>query len=123
MKEAVWLREMARDIVALGGLPFFILVLVRVWMLDNVEYILQFVVAGIVFGMLFFVFRQNVYSGLGLIVLVFTSLYYGALNFAIFAMIVYILLLISLFYLKKDVGKILAGVILGILGIGCSYLF
>lgn len=117
----MWLREMARDIVSLGGFPFFVLVLVRVWMLDNLVYFSQFVVAGIVVGLVFLILRQNIYSGLGLIVLVFTSLYYDDFNFTIFGIVAYVLLLVSLFYLKEDKKKILLGVVLGALGVAVSY--
>ncbi|MCK4649969.1 hypothetical protein KAT36_01935 [Candidatus Pacearchaeota archaeon] len=90
-------------------------------MLDNLVYFSQFVVAGIVVGLVFLILRQNIYSGLGLIVLVFTSLYYDDFNFTIFGIVAYVLLLVSLFYLKEDKKKILLGVVLGALGVAVSY--
>ena len=102
VKKTDWLSETARDLVALGSVGFFLLVLVRVYMLDNPQYFSQFVLAGVVFLLLFAVFKSNIYSGLGLIVLIFTSLYYADLKFTIFGGVAYVLLLGSLFYLKYD---------------------
>jgi len=118
----VWVKTAARDIVAIGGVPFFILVLVRVYLLNNPVYFSQFVVSGIVFLGTWFLFKQNIYAGLGLIVLVFTSMYYGNNTFAIFGVIAYVFLLGGLFYLKEGIKKIFLGIVLGALGVGVSYL-
>ena len=118
MKDDGWLKVLARDVIALGGLPFFVLVLVRVWMLDNTAYFLQFVVAGVIFGLLFLFVKQDVYAGLGLIVLVFTSLYYEDFLYSVFGAVAYCLLLVSLFYLGRDWKKVIFGVLIGGVGIG-----
>ena len=118
---AGWLKTVARDIVAVGGVPFFILVLVRVWLLDNPVYFSQFVIAGVLFLGAFFLFKQNVYAGLGLIVLVFTSIYYADNTYTVFVAVAYVLLLVGLFYLKEDWKKILLGIVVGAVGIGVSF--
>ena len=124
MKEecCVWIKTAARDIVAIGGIPFFILVLVRVYLLNNPVYFSQFVISGIVFLGIWFLFKQNIYAGLGLIVLTFTSLYYQDLVYSIFGTVAYVFLLGGLFYLKEDTKKIVLGIVLGAFGIGVSYL-
>ena len=118
----MWIKTAARDIVAIGGIPFFILVLVRVYLLNNPVYFSQFLIAGVVFLGSFFLFKQNVYAGLGLIVLVFTSIYYKDMTFSVFGIIAYVLLLAGLFYLKENSKRIILGVFLGGIGIGISYL-
>jgi len=117
------LKEVARDLVALGSVPFFVLVLVRVWMLNNPVYFLQFVTSGVVFGLMFLWIRQDVYAGLGLIVLVFTSLYYGDFLYVVFGSVAYCLLVVSLFYLEKDWRKILFGVVVGGISIAISFIY
>ena len=123
MKEGVWLSEAARDIVALGGVPFFVLVLVRVWLLDNVTYFSQFVVAGVVFGLVFFMLKQNVHAGLALILLVFTSLYYEEFLYSAFGGVAYLLLLGALIYMKKDWRKVLLGIVVGGISVGVSFIY
>jgi len=78
------LKEIARDVIALGSPVFFLLVLARVALLSNFEYLSQFVIAGILFVVLFLFFVGNIHSGLGIIVLFFTTIYYSDLKFSIF---------------------------------------
>jgi len=116
-----FIKETARDIIALGGVPFFILVLVRVAILSKPDFLLQFLFAGVIFLLINFLVKTNLYSGLGLIVLVFTSLYYNDFKFSIFASLVYVGLISSLVYLKSNKKEIIKGVVLGILSSVISY--
>ena len=120
---AGWKNELARDLIALGSIPFFLLVLVRIYLLDNPVYLNQFIFSGIVFLVLFFIFRLNLYSGLGLIALFFTSMHYADAAFTIFGSVVYFFIIASLFYLKYDWKKILLGILAGVIGIGVGYVF
>jgi hypothetical protein len=108
-------KELARDFVALGGIPFFILVLIRVWILDQPKYFSQFLISGILIFGLFFVFRKkfNLSSGLALIVYIFTAIHYADLIYWTFVGIVYLFLLGSLVYLKKNKKEIIYGTVLG----------
>jgi hypothetical protein len=108
-----WIKEIARDLLALGSLPFFILVLARVSLLNNPVYLTKFLIAGIIFLIFAFIFKADLYSGLGFVMLFFTNLYYLDLKYLFFSSIVYILLIASLFYFKEK-NKILKGLVLGI---------
>lgn len=121
MKIKYPLKEVARDFIAFGSPVFFALVLARVYLLSNFEYLSQFVIAGILFFILFLFFKINLYSGLSLIVLVFTILYYNDLNFGIFATLAYLGLLASLVYLKTDKKEIFNGILLGAISSLVSY--
>jgi len=110
-----WVRETARDLIALGSVPFFILVLVRVWLLNKPEFFMQFIISGGLFLILFIILKPNIYAGLGAIALIFTSLYYQDIKYTSFAIPVYILLVASLFYLKYDKKKIIFGVLGGLI--------
>ncbi|MFH1451590.1 MAG: hypothetical protein ABIF88_00245 [archaeon] len=121
--EKIWFRETCRDLISLGSIPFFILVLARVYLIHKPDYFSQFLIAGVFFLVFYFIFRYNLYSGLALIVLVFTSLYYDDFTYTIFGSVAYILILGSLFYLKFDWKKILLGVLFGAIGIGIRFLF
>ncbi|MAG78837.1 hypothetical protein CMI40_00475 [Candidatus Pacearchaeota archaeon] len=118
-----WIREIARDIIALGSIPFLILVLVRVLLIEKPFYFYQFLIAGIIFLVFMIIFKYNLYAGLGLIILVFTNLYYDELRFTVFSILVYIGLISSLFYLKEEKYKIIKGILFGVISSGISYLF
>ena len=119
-KEGFW-RELARDFVALGSIPVLILVIARVWILDNPAYLSQFLIGGILFLILAFIFRSDLYSGLGLVMTFFLVLFYNDLKFTIFIILVYIGLLLSLVYLGEEKKKILRGIFLGVLSTAVSY--
>jgi len=108
-----WTKETARDLIALGGLPFFILVIGRVWSLSKTYYQFQFVFGGIIFLFLMFLFKAEIHAGLALIILVFLTKYYASLSFGIFASCAYLLLLTSLIYLGKDKKELVKGVLFG----------
>jgi len=115
------LRETARDILALGSIPFFLLVIVRVMMLEKPYFPGQFIIAGVIFFILFAIFKSDIYSGLGLIMLTFTILFYRDLQFSILAVIIYVLLITSLFYLGKERNMILKGVFFGAISTAISW--
>lgn len=112
-----WKKELARDFIALGGLPFFTIVLVRVYILSQPTYFYQFLVAGGLFLVAFLFLKQNIYSGLALIALFFTAKHYQDNQYTFFGSLIYLGLLFSLNYLGKDKKKIVFGVIIGAIAI------
>lgn len=116
-----WLKEVARDIIALGSIPFFILVLVRVSLLEKPYFLSQFIIAGVIFLVLMLIFKSDLYSGLALVVLIFTILYYENMRYSIFASLAYLLLLGGLIYLDRDKKKVFKGVLLGAISTAISY--
>ena len=116
-----WIKDITRDLVALGSIPFFILVLVRVYLLDKPEYFGQFLVAGIILIVLAIFMKISLYSGLGFVILVFTNLYYQDTRFLIFSVIAYILLVVALFNIKDKKQGIIKGIFFGIITSGVSY--
>lgn len=116
-----WKKETARDLIALGSIPFFILVLVRVYILAQPAYFTQFLLAGIIFLILSYIFKASMYSGLGLIIGFFLLNHYNDMKFTVFAIIAYILLIASLYYIGEPKKKITLGVLFGAIASGISY--
>lgn len=116
-----WLNGLARDLIALGGIPFLILTIVRVSVI-NPYYPMQFIISSVIFFILKAVFGGTLRAGIGLILVIFTSFFYSSLLFAAFALLIYIGLIISLFYLKRDKKEILKGILFGGLSTGIGYL-
>ena len=77
MKKDGWKKEVARDFLAIGSIPFFILVIARVILLNDPDFLSQFIIAGVIFLLLTYFFKTNVYSGLALITVVLLSLFYN----------------------------------------------
>ncbi|MCK5149850.1 hypothetical protein KAJ87_02900 [Candidatus Pacearchaeota archaeon] len=95
--------------------------LVRVWILDTPVYFSQFAIAGSLFLILTFILKNNLYSGLALMMLFFTALVYSEIRYTIFGSLVYVGLVGSLFYLNYEKKKILLGILFGIITTAIGY--
>lgn len=118
-----WKTELARDFVALGGLPFFVLVLIRVWILDNLTYFMQFFVAGVVVGVIWIFVRQNYYVALSFVALFFTGMYYADFVYWVFGSIVWIGVVGCSWYLSRNWKKVVVGILVGIFSVGVSFIY
>lgn len=116
-----FLKETARDLIAFGSPIFFILVLARVSLLPHPEYLSQFIIAGIIFMFLAFLLKLEKRTGLALIILVFTILYYDNQKFTIFTVSLYTLFLASLYYLETKKLEIVKSFSLGLISAIISY--
>ena len=107
------LKELSRDLIALGGVPFVALVLARITILQDWVHFSKILIAVILFILVVVFAKFNLHSGLAIIVLIFLSIHYNHLPFSIFASVVCLLMLASLIYLKIDRWKVFWGVIFG----------
>ena len=106
-------NEVARDLMALGGLPFYFLVIARTTVGSSYDFLSQVVIAFVaLFIMSRIVKDANLHIARGLILVVFTSLFYDALPFTVFAVIVWGAMVYSLNYLQICAGEIVMGSVL-----------
>ena len=116
-------NEIARDLIALGGLPFYFLVIVRTTVGSYHDFLSRLIIALVALYILSrFAKDANWHIARGLILAVFTSLHYQHLPFAVFAFIVWVLMIYSLTYLRVSGRGIVTGVIFGILSSAAGYL-
>lgn len=116
-----WASELARDLISFGSIPFLFLTIARVSVMKP-YYPMQFLISSLLFFVIRFKSGASMHAGLGVILLGFTSLYYNSLLFALFALIVYVGLIIALFYLGRERKSITKGILFGILSAGLGYL-
>jgi len=118
--EKVWLKELARDLIAFGSIPFLILTITRVSVIAT-YYPIQFIISSVLFFILKAIFKADLRAGIGFILLTFVSIFYRSALFLVFALLVYAGIIISLFYLKRDRRQILKGILLGGISTGMGY--
>lgn len=113
----------ARDLIALGGLPFYFLIIVRA-SIGDYPYFLSHVVIALPAVYLFsrIVTGTNLHIARALILVVFTSLFYEDLPFTVFTSLVWILMILSLYYLKVRGSEIAKGIVAGAVSVAISYL-
>ena len=115
-------RGIARDTLALGSIPFYSIVIIRAIIGKYLPFIYQLSIAFIIL----FIFSKllknsNQHIARGLILAVFTSVFYKEIIFTIFAAILFFAMIVSLFYLKVKRNELLKGIISGIVSTAVSY--
>ena len=116
-----WKKEAARDLVALGSIPFYFLVMARSLVGNHYLFLFQTLIALGILHAIGIKLDFNRHLSRILILVVFTIIFYHQLVFSKFAIIVGFLMLGSLFYLKESFKKIGLGLIIGILASFGSY--
>lgn len=115
-------QEILRDIVALGGLPFYVLVTARAAIGPYPAFLSQVVIALPVLILLARLVRgSNLHIARALILVVFTSIFYKSPQFTIFAALVWAGMIFSLVRLKVPSGEIVRGVTLGAVSAAVGY--
>ena len=117
-----WKIRIARDFIALGSIPFYFFVTVMSIIGRDSIFIYRLLIAMIVlFVLLKLIKKADSYSARGFILFIFTSLHYKNIKFTIFATILWLFILISLYYLKTKRSVILKGILLGAISTLISY--
>ena len=117
-----WLREIARDLIALGSIPFYFLVMVRAIIGKYNAFVYHMIIAAIsVFFLYFIVKNANLHVARSLVIVISTSLFYKESIFTAFAVLIWFLLLISAYYIKRDIGFMVRGVLIGFLSFLSGY--
>ena len=84
--EKVWLKELARDLIAFGSIPFLILTITRVSVIAA-YYPIQFIISSVLFFILKAIFKADLRAGIGFILLTFVSIFYRSALFLVFALL------------------------------------
>jgi len=117
-----WKREIARDFVALGSIPFYFIVIIRAIIGQFPPFIYQLVIALFVILILSKIIKNsNEYVARGLVLVVFTSLFYKATLYTIFAFLLWFMMIVSSSYLKVKPNEIVKGILFGALSVIISY--
>jgi len=116
-----WKHETARDLMALGSIPFVIIVLARITMLGNFRQLFHIIVAILLVSIVSYKVKKISYhSSIIVILAIFTSLFYASYYFATFAAVITIGALYGIkTYLK---GRVYLSAALGILCSIIAYL-
>ncbi len=116
-------KEIARDILALGSWVFYLLVIARAAIKPYRPFLDQLIIAGFVIFLIELISKEGAddYISKGVVLVVFTSIFYESDLYTGFASLVGIGLLLSSWYLKKDLKRILYGILIGVIATGIGY--
>lgn len=117
-----WKKEVARDIIALGSIPFYFLVIARATVGMYLAFVYQLAIAlPVLIVLSFLIKKSNQYIARGFIVVFFTSLFYKSPLYTVFAFLTWAGMIISLRYLKSKNKEVIKGVVVGIISTLISY--
>ena len=117
-----WKKEVSRDLLALGSIVFFVVVLARSLIGPYWPFVTQLVIAAVILFLVYLFYKKaDYYSARALILVVFTILFYKDLVYSIFALVVMVLILISSYYVGNKVKSIVYGVVFSIVASVISY--
>ncbi|MBI2652551.1 hypothetical protein HYX00_03750 [Candidatus Woesearchaeota archaeon] len=117
-----WLKEISRDLLALGSIPFYFLVVIRAIIGKYNAFVYQMLIAAIAVFILYFVIKDsNLHIARSFTILIFTSLFYKEAIFTTFAFLAWVLLLVSAYYIKRKIGSVFRGIIIGVIGSLAGY--
>lgn len=120
--EKSWLKETARDLLAIGSIPFYFLFIIRAMIGEYKIFVYHLVIAAIAIFILYFIIKDaNFHISRSFVALVFSSLFYKEMLFTVFAGLVWILMLFGAYYLKRKFGPIIRGIIIGALSSIAGY--
>jgi hypothetical protein len=118
-----WQKEIARDIIAMGSIVFYFLVVGRALVGPFWIFLTFLCLSAIILLLIYFVHREfESYLARGIILAIGTSYFYGDIIFTLFAAAVYILMVLSSFFLENSILNIIKGIIFGLISTGAGYI-
>ncbi len=116
------MKELARDIIALGSIPFYFIVFIRAVIGKFEPFIIQIIIAAImIFILAKIIANSNMHVARSIVLFAFVSLYYKNTTFTFFAFLLLAALLFSAKYLKFKTMQIFNGAIIGIVSSIVAY--
>jgi hypothetical protein len=115
-------KEISRDIMALGGIPFYFLVIGRALVGKFTPFVFQLLIAFVILLSISAINKNfNHHLARATVLVVFTSLFYNDAIYTVFAVIVLLAMLLSLLYLKTRIKAIVQSMMFGFICSGIGY--
>lgn len=119
-----WQKETARDIIALGSIPFYVIVVIRAIVGQYTPFVSHLLISLIVLVILWGITRKaSQHIARAFVLVVYTSFFYGAALYAIFAALLWVSMLFSSHYLKVKSKEIALGALFGVVAVAAGYYF
>jgi hypothetical protein len=119
-----WKDEICRDLIAFGSIPFYFIFVIRGAIGPLYPFLNQLLVAaGVIFVFwIFFRKHADLYMARASVLGVFSALFYKHTLFTIFVIIFWFIFLYCLIRVKKDIRKVVMGIIVGAISISTAYI-
>jgi hypothetical protein len=123
MTKSNWIKEIARDILALGSIVFYFLVLGRALIGPFWIFFSYLCTAAVVLLIIFLIHKDyETYLARGLVLAVGTSVFYNETIFTFFASVIYLLMIIASYITGNSIKKIFMGISFALFAVLAGYL-
>lgn len=113
-------KELARDILALGSVPFYFIVVARATIGKYFPFVFPMLIGFAAFALISFIIKDtNKHIALGLILVTGTSRFYRDIFYTFFVSFIWLGMVYSARYMKYEKKNIINGVLVGVI---CSTL-
>jgi|GEM_PF-3574299 len=113
-----WLKNISRDLLSLGSIVFYILVVGRAMIYPYYLFLTELLVAAILlFAIYLYIKEFDTYTARALILTVLTSHFYESFTFSLFAASAFILIVVSSVYIGNDKKEITKGIIFAVISL------
>lgn len=116
-----WKKEIARDTIALGSIPFYSIVIVRAVIGRYAPFVYQLLIALAAIFVLSKIKSSNQHIARALVLVVFSSLFYKDILYTLFASLLWAIMIFSSLYLKVKAKGIANGALFGAVSTAISY--
>jgi len=114
--EKDWKKEFARDSLAFGSILFYFIVIIRAIIGEYMIFVYQLLISITITIILSYIVKNsNLHIARAFPLVVFTSLFYKDNLFTIFAILLFIFMLGSAYYIKIKKEYIMKGVVIGLI--------
>lgn len=118
-----WFKEVARDLLALGSIIFYFLVLGRALIGPFWIFFSYLGTAALLLFLIFIIHKDyETYLARGLVLAFGTSVFYSEIVFTIFASVIYLLMIFSSYVIGNSFKKIIKGILFALLAVLSGYL-
>jgi len=115
-------KEIARDLMAFGSIPFYFIVIVRSTIGQYLIFVYQLLIAALVLYLISIFFKEsNAHIARSFIIVFFTSIFYKDMLFTVFAFLLWIIIVYAAYFIKIDKNEIIKGAVYGIIAVLVSY--
>ncbi len=117
-----WRKEVARDCIALGSIVFYFIVIIRAIVGQYAIFVYQLLIAlAVLIVLSLIVKKSDMYVARCFVLWVFTSLFYKHNLYTMFVFLVWVLVVVSSYYLKVKNKVVIKGIVLGVVSSGVAY--
>ncbi|MBA4250932.1 MAG: hypothetical protein C0425_08175 [Chlorobiaceae bacterium] len=111
-----WIKTVERDVLALGGVVFYFLVIGRALIEPYLLLLIQLGSAALILAAVYFFYKNfDTYLARAIILIVGTGLFYNSIAYSSFTLLIFVFMIFASIDLGTEKKKVIAGIVVGVI--------